>query len=178
MFAPLLAAANCDPTKFEIPQAVRHHAAPEPAPFLRDWRALLSRVPACSSRGLDSIRAHPRALPRHAPSDQLGPDPVAQAHRHSSSRKLTGKVCGAWERPNTLSEIAAGQRPPNFASGAQISFNTQFGSTVIGSTRPSTASPATRSARAMSGRRWSRSRSTTRRSRTASPRDGSSATCC
>ena len=88
MFAGFLAAANCDPAKFEHPHRFRHHAPPEPAPFLRHRRAFLPRLPTRSGGGRDRVRTHLRALSRYAPRHRgrgrsSGASALASAPWHS-----------------------------------------------------------------------------------------------
>jgi outer membrane immunogenic protein len=83
-------------------------------------------------------------LPRHAPPTAVPIAPVFTwagfyFGTNTAVINVHGTIRTYGNAPNTLSEIASGQRPSsvssdntNFASGAQIGFNTQFGSTVIG----------------------------------------------
>ena len=83
-------------------------------------------------------------LPRHAPPTPFSVTPVFTwagfyFGTNTAVINVHGTIGTHGNAPNTLSEIAAGQRPSsvssdntNFASGAQIGFNMQFGSTVVG----------------------------------------------
>jgi outer membrane immunogenic protein len=58
---------------------------------------------------------------------------------HTAAISVEGTISTSGNAPNTLAEVVAGQRPAslssdnaNFASGAQVGFNAQFGSAVVG----------------------------------------------
>ena len=74
--------------QIRAPSQFRHHAPPEPAPFLRHRRAFLPWLPTRSGGGRDRVRTHPRAFSKYAPRHHgagrsSGASALASAPSHS-----------------------------------------------------------------------------------------------
>ena len=115
--AMIYTSANRDETVFLASAGVRHPPRPEPAPLVRDGRALLPRHPPRPARGPRLLRGAARPLPHHraggrAPSPALQPQQRPEGAPRHPAHDLTARV-NEQARPRRARSRSGAQARPH-----------------------------------------------------------------